>query len=501
MRTKFDGSTKPLSVCAIILIAGLGCPPLQAAITPGGRAPFYLEWSFYLGMSLVILPAAFGLWRWTRLVRTRTSHERDAEIMQLMDQWTKSLQQEVAERKEAQRALQASQEMTLRQERLAAVGQLAAGLAHEFNNILTVIQGHAALLMDNPKMDDDARDSITHITQGVERTAGLVKQMLAFSRKQVMQQRPVEIRECLGGIESMLRQLAGDAVILRFDIAPGLPPIVADPDMLQQIFVNLVANARDAMGGGGQLTIRASEAKFSADDLAGKSERRAGRFTQLSVTDTGSGIDSRALDHLFEPFFTTKDTGKGPGLGLASVYGMVKQNAGWIEVESAVGRGTTFYIYFAMAENGTESKAGGAAPKAGAGGETVLVVEDEAILRDLVREVLLAKGYRVLEAATGPEAVAEWEKNGKTLDLLLTDIVLPGGMSGKELAAKLRQQDSRLPVIFTSGHDEQSVAASQPSKTAQAFLSKPYRPVELARTVRAILDAARGPGSSPAAPS
>jgi PAS domain S-box-containing protein len=421
--------------------------------------------------------------------RRRAEHERERLVGEL--------RQEVAEREAAQRALQESQELTLRQERLAAVGRLAAGLAHEFNNILTVIQGHASLLLDNPNMDEDSVKSITHITEGVERTAALVKQMLAFSRKQVMQQKVMHIKDAMSQIADMLGRLLGAHVVLRFDIAPQLPPILADPDMLQQIIVNLVVNARDAMGSGGQVTIRAGEVQLAAKDLAGKPERRPGRFVQLSVTDTGSGIEPATIAHLFEPFFTTKEVGKGTGLGLATVHGMVNQNAGWIEVDSKVGRGTTFNIYFPTADKAPEKRAPDRGmPKARGNGETILVVEDEAVLRDLVREILAANGYRVLAAASGREALQVWEKHGESIRLVLTDMSMPDGMSGQELAAKLQEHNPRLPVIFSSGYAQETLQQKEQGNHDTTFLSKPYHPADLAQSVRAALDkAARGEAS------
>jgi signal transduction histidine kinase/ActR/RegA family two-component response regulator len=402
------------------------------------------------------------------------------------------LRQEVAEREATQRALQSTQELTLRQERLAAVGRLAAGLAHEFNNILTIIQGHASLLLDNPNMDEDSVKSINHISEGVERTAALVRQMQAFGRKRVMQQKVMHIKEAMSQIADMLGSLLGAHIVLRFDIAPQLPPIMADPDMLQQIIVNLAANARDAMGNGGQLTIRACQVEFAAKDLAGKPDRRPGRFVQLSVTDTGSGIDPAAITHLFEPFFTTKEVGKGTGMGLATVHGMVNQNAGWIEADSTVGQGATFSIYFPPAETAPDK----VAPPARGHGETILVVEDEAILRELVREILGAGGYRVLCAGSGQEAMRVWEQHGKSINLVLTDMVMPDGMSGQDLAAKLQEQNPRLPVIFSSGYTRDSVECKELAGQGHTFLSKPYPPAELARTIRAELDlAARGEAS------
>ncbi len=434
---------------------------------------------------LLLLLAMAGFWR-ARVLRRHVE-----EIRRLKDESAQNLQREVAEREAAQRALQESQDLTLRQERLAAVGQLAAGLAHEFNNILTIIQGHASLLLDNPGMDEDSTQSITHITNGVERTAALVKQMLAFSRKQVMQQKVVHIKEAMNQITVMLGRLLGAHVVLNFDIAPQLPPIMADPEMLQQIIVNLVVNARDAMSSGGQLTIRASAATFAAEDLAGKPDRRAGRFVQLSITDTGSGMDSRIIDRLFEPFFTTKEIGKGTGLGLATAYGMVNQNSGWIEVESEIGVGTTFNIYFPATANAPEpTPPNTGSPRTHKGGETILVVEDEAILRELVIEILKVHGYHVLDAATGRDALQAWEKHGKNVDLLLTDVSLPDGVSGRELAAKLQEENPRLPVIFSSGFSQESLERKEQTGPGQTFLSKPYHPAELAEAVRAALNSA-----------
>jgi two-component system cell cycle sensor histidine kinase/response regulator CckA len=446
---------------------------------------------YVLGGGLLVV-LVLGVWRGALRWRTRSLRQRDAEVFQLIDQWTKSLQQEVAERKQAQHALQESQELIMRQERLAAVGQLAAGLAHEFNNILTIIQGHASLLLDNPALDEDAIKSVTHISDGVERTAKLIKQMLAFSRKQVMQRRVLQLQETMGSISEMLGQLLGEHVILRVEMAPRLPPILADPEMLQQIIVNLVVNARDAMSSGGQLTIRASEVNFTPADLAGKPDRRAGHFVQLSVSDTGSGMDTTVINHLFEPFFTTKDIGKGSGLGLATVYGMVNQHEGWIEVESKIGQGATFNIYFKATEPLPEkAPEPPKIPEVRGGKETVLVVEDEDVLRELVREILEAHGYAVLEAANGLDALNVWDKAGHKADLLLTDMAMPHGMSGRDLAAKLQKDNPRLPVIFSSGYSQEMLERNAKTLEGQTFLSKPYRPAELAQAVRAALDTAQ----------
>ena len=350
MKTGFGFSRSGSFVQAAALLLLLGGSPLWGA-QEGPPGPPPGRWAIlFILAPLALALAALGIYRWASRRRQRALKLRDEQLFQLIDQWTKSLQQEVAERKEAQRALQASQQYIMRQERLAAVGQLAAGLAHEFNNILTIIQGHASLLMDNPHLDDEAVESLTIINDGVERTARLIKQMLAFSRKQVMQQKPIDLKHALGDTEEMLARLVGERVVLRLVIAAGLPPILADPEMFQQIVINLAVNARDAMPDGGQLTIRAEPAQFAAADIPAGSDRRPGRFVHLSVTDTGSGMDTAVINRLFEPFFTTKEVGKGAGLGLASVSGMVNQHQGWIEVQSKVGQGATFNIFFPVTD-------------------------------------------------------------------------------------------------------------------------------------------------------
>jgi signal transduction histidine kinase/ActR/RegA family two-component response regulator len=461
------------------------CFAFMADSLGNGNAGWYA-----LGAVLSGLAVALAV-RWAYRWRQRVLQQRDDEIFQLIDEWTKSLQQEVAERKQAQRALQESHELITRQERLAAVGQLTAGLAHEFNNIMTIVQGHASLLMDNPGLDEDSVNSLGHITDGVDRMAKLVRQMLAFSRKQVMQLKALDLSGTVAGTSIMLGGVLGERVALRLEAAPQLPPVMADPDMVQQVMVNLAVNARDAMPDGGELTIRTSEANFAATDVPAQSERKAGRFVRLSVTDTGSGMEPGTIKHLFEPFFTTKEVGKGPGLGLATVYGIVSQHQGWIEVQSKVELGTTFDLYFPVTDQMPERPVKQEAPPEVRGGkETVLVVEDELVLRELVREILTAHGYRVLEAANGLEALETWEEHRDKVDLLLTDIAMPHGLSGRDLAIKLRKDAPQLPVIFSSGYSQEMIERNDGADQGATFLSKPYNPVQLAHSVRHALDAA-----------
>jgi signal transduction histidine kinase/ActR/RegA family two-component response regulator len=417
-------------------------------------------------------------------------HGHDHVLQQIAER--NSSQQEVAEVKQALQSLQESHESSLRQERLTAVGNLTAGLAHEFNNIMTIVQGHASLLMANPKLDMESAKSLSHINEGVERMAELIRHMLAFSRKQVMQAQALDVRQTLGETMELLERVLDHQAALRVDLAPHLPPILADWEMFQQILVNLVVNARDAMGRGGELTVAAVEASFHAEEIAGQLERRAGRFVRVSVTDTGSGMDRATIEHLFEPFFTTKEIGQGTGLGLAAVYGMVHQNQGWIEVESKVGRGTTFHVYFPVTDQAPQVTEEAASPPQVRGGrETVLVVEDEAVLRELVREVLTAQGYGLLEAEDGVAALEVWQAHRNRVDLLLTDIAMPRGVSGRDLAERLRKEDPQLPVIFSSGYSQEMIGRSDDPVQGATYLSKPYRPTQLARAVREALDAAQ----------
>jgi signal transduction histidine kinase/CheY-like chemotaxis protein len=499
-KTKFGQPINGCRFTAVALPIFLGCLDVTAASShavhhaPSTSLAIALaaqgsQWGaiFSLGVlvAVVLVLAAIGLvLRWHR----RGLQQRDAEVFKLVE----NLRKEVSERKEAQKALEESQKFIMRQERLAAVGQLAAGLAHEFNNIMTIVQGHAAMLMDNPNLDDESTKSLAYVTEGVERMSKLIRQMLAFSSKQVMQQKVLDVRETLGHTSETLSRLLGEKVALSFEIAPRLPPILADPDMFQQIVVNLVVNARDAMSKGGQLTIRAAERSFAAAEIMAKSGRKAGRFVRLSVTDTGTGMDTAIISRLFEPFFTTKEIGKGTGLGLATVHGMVNQHQGWIEVESKLGQGTTFDIYFPASDQPLETEATPEdAPEVRGGKETVLVVEDEAVLRELVREILSIHGYSILEAANGLEGLNVWEENREKVDLLLTDMAMPHGLTGRELADKLRKDVPGLPVVFSSGHSQEMIESTEDAGQCTFYLSKPYTPTLLAQAVRHALDSAQ----------
>jgi signal transduction histidine kinase/ActR/RegA family two-component response regulator len=459
---------------------------LMAASMP---RPLYLSSACLLCLAAVLL-AGYGVYRWTARRRLRLKQERDQEVFKLIDEWTKSLQQEVAERKQAQKALMESQEIVMRQERLAAVGQMAAGIAHEFNNILTVIQGHAALLLDNPSLDAESAKSLMQITSGVERTAKLIRQMLAFSRKQVMQREVLDLNMIAANVADMLGPLLGESIVVRRHLARNPLHVLADATMIEQVVVNLAVNARDAMPNGGDLTISTREIEVTEADVQAKAERHAGTFARLSVADTGCGMDAAVIAHLFEPFFTTKEVGKGVGLGLATVYGMVKQHQGWIEVESQPGKGACFHITLPLTAKPEEKPEEPERPARAQGGkEIILVVEDEEALRELVREILEGQGYHVLEAGSGAQALCVWEAHGKKVDLLLSDIIMPGDMTGRELAGKLHEADPRLQVILTSGYSQDMIERDELLDERIKFFSKPYRPDQLAQVVRESLDA------------
>jgi len=502
------------SVFLAVLLPGLtGATPVHAAdegvvfLHPAWRAgagiflgaavprPFYQTPSFFLVCAAALLLAGYGGYRWmVRWVRRRRQR-RDQELFKMIDEWTKNLQQEVLERKQAQKALVESQEIVMRQERLAAVGQMAAGVAHEFNNILTVIQGHAALLLDNPSLDEESIQSLTQIISGVERTAKLIRQMLAFSRKQVMQREVLDLNLIATNATEMLGPLLGESIVVRRRLAQKPLPVLADATMIEQICLNLAVNARDAMPNGGELILSTREVNVAGDDVRAKPERRAGRFARLSVADTGCGMDAAVIDHLFEPFFTTKEVGKGVGLGLATVYGMVKQHQGWIEVESQPGKGACFHITLPFTEKPAEKPVARAPlSKVPGGKEIILLVEDEAALRELVREILEGHGYQVLEAGSGVEALRLWEAHGHKVDLLLSDIVMPEGMSGRELAEKLQKIHPRLPVILTSGYSQDMIERDAALDDRIKFFSKPYHPAQLAQAVRDCLDSRPGNG-------
>ncbi len=386
--------------------------------------------------------------------------------------------------------------------KMEAVGQLAAGVAHDFNNILTIIQGHADLLTQVPGMTPPYEKSARQISAAAERAGSLIKQLLMFSRKQVMQQRYFDLNEIIGNLSPMLRGLVGEHIVFQFDPAPNLPALFVDVGMIEQVLVNLVLNARDAMPRGGRLTLSTSQQALEPVSSVLNPEARPGDFVCLKVADTGCGMDAHTLSHLFEPFFTTKEPGKGTGLGLATIYGIVKQHQGWVVVESQFGAGSTFTLFFPGTARPAEPVTPAPAqtkdhlpgPSVMAqGDETILVVEDEPALRDLVVKILELCGYRICQARTGVEALRVWGEHKDEIDLLLTDMVMPEGMSGRQLAERLQAEAPGLKVIYTSGYSPGMAGKDIALLEGFNFLAKPYPPSRLAQVVRECLDGKRGP--------
>lgn len=384
-----------------------------------------------------------------------------------------------------------SLEAQLRQsQKMESVGQLAAGVAHDFNNMLTIIQGHSGMLLAKSAQNPELLDSAQAIYFASERAANLTRQLLMFSRKNVMQPKPVDLREVVTHLSKMLQRLLGETVSLEFSPPTELPLIYADVGMLEQVIMNLAVNARDAMPRGGKLSISTDAMELDTIYAHTHPEGRPGRFVCLRVIDTGCGMDSQTLSRIFEPFFTTKEVGKGTGLGLATVYGIVKQHEGWIQVVSQPGQGTTFSIFFPATAERVETKSADIALEGElrGGKETILIVEDEPVLRDMTQTILQGCGYRTLEAASGREAFQVWEQHRESIDLVLTDMVMPEGVSGMELAERLVAAKPGLRIIFASGYSMDDLDTAFVRDGHAVFLQKPYTHLTLARTVRKCLD-------------
>ena len=395
-----------------------------------------------------------------------------------------------------------SLEEQLRQsQKMEAIGQLAAGVAHDFNNILTIISGHTGLLKAVAFADVEDSESVAEIGAAAERAANLTRQLLAFSRKQVMQPATVDLGAVVSDSAKMLKRLVGETIAVETEFADPPPLTEADVGMIEQIVLNLSVNARDAMPEGGVLTVRTRHRVVDDAEAERNPEAYAGRFVCLSVTDTGCGMDKETQARIFEPFFTTKEVGKGTGLGLATVYGIVKQHRGWIELDSTVGAGTTFSIVFPAAEadvgNTTRMRKSDATR---GGDECILVAEDEAPLRKMLSRTLHRFGYKVLEAGDGPTALAVWKDHLDEIDLLLTDMVMPDGMNGRDLAESIHADRPGVPVIYTSGYTPELFGENGEMDKEIVFVAKPYRMATVVDLIRQVLDGeANGTGQQGAA--
>ena len=381
-------------------------------------------------------------------------------------------------------------ENQLRQvQKMEAVGQLAAGVAHDFNNILTGIQGHTSLLLVQKSLDNTDRKTLKTIAAAGDRAGKLVRQLLTFSRKQFAKMALLHLGDTLANIADMLHSVLPENIVLTINHPPTLPQINADGGMMELMIMNLAVNARDAMPAGGKLTISAELVEISPAQLSPNRGARPGRFLCLSVSDTGCGMNPDILSHIFEPFFTTKPVGKGTGLGLATVYGIVKQHDAWLEVQSQPGQGSCFRIFLPAFDLQTKSDPVTPLLETLKGGsETILVVEDETAVREFVVEVLSSHGYQTLVAASGPQALERWDQYEGKIHLLLTDMVMPGGLTGWDVSAHLTAKDPTLKVIYSSGYspglDKQDLSLLR----GETFLPKPYGVGELLGKLRKCLD-------------
>ncbi len=384
-----------------------------------------------------------------------------------------------------QRAL----EERLRQtQKMEAVGRLAGGIAHDFNNLLTAILGSVDFLRQALGPEHPEHAETEEIQKAALRAADLTRQLLAFSRQQVLAPKVLDVDALVTNLEKMLRRLIGEDVELRFVAKASRAAVLADPGQLEQVIVNLVVNARDAMPRGGKLTIETATVDLDAGYAWEHGTVEPGRYVMLAVTDTGVGIDRAAQARLFEPFFTTKEFGKGTGLGLATVYGIVKQSGGYIWVYSEPGQGATFKVYLPRVEPAGEPVAAPQPPARALGGtETILLAEDEAAVRTLARRVLEKHGYKLLLAATGRDGVQVAEQHAAPIDLLVTDVVMPE-MGGRELAQRLTARQPGLKVLFLSGYTDDAIVHHGVLDAGVAFLQKPFKPDDLVRKIRAVLD-------------
>jgi two-component system cell cycle sensor histidine kinase/response regulator CckA len=373
-------------------------------------------------------------------------------------------------------------------QKMEAIGQMAGAITHDFNNILTTILGFTSLLLSEMETGDARRTYATEIREAGERATALVRQLLTFSRKQELNPRITDLETVVKGIERMLRRLIGDHVILAISFDPNTPRVKVDPGQMEQVIINLAMNAADSMPHTGTLTIDIGPEELDERYCARHPESRPGRYTVLSIADTGAGIPPEILGRIFEPFFTTKDAGKGTGLGLAIISGIVKKSKGFIQVESKVGSGTNFRIFLPALNTLSETTGpGDTAEPAPAGDETILVVEEEAGVRRTVRQALINHGYKVLEAANGRVALAESENDGLPIDLLLTDLKLPD-LSGEKLGELLRRRNPGLKIIFMSGGGENTSGKNKAGIAGVSYMNKPFSALDLLETVRFTLD-------------
>ena len=420
--------------------------------------------------------------------RGRRRRDEALRLVDDLERRTQELDRALAEQRRAEEEARVSAERLRHAQRMEAIGQLAGGVAHDFNNLLTAIIGSTRLLLRGTQPGDPVRSGLEDVERAADRAASLTRQLLAFSRKQVLQPSVVDLNRIVRETETLLRHLIRADIRLVTELDLELAPVEADESQVEQVLVNLVVNGADAIRDGGTVTI--TTANDEVCNCPGAS-LPPGRCVVLSVSDDGIGMDEETRERVFEPFFTTKELGRGTGLGLATVYGVVEQSGGMIEVESEPDAGTTFRIYLpAVDKEVAAPPTGGARPESTAGTETVLVAEDDEMVRTLVRITLEDSGYTVLEAASGETALELCEHGPEQIHVLVTDMVMPG-MGGRALADRLQTLRPELRVLFVSGYAEAEVAGSGGAEDGTSFLEKPFTPEELAHEVRALIDRPR----------
>ncbi|HYA95708.1 MAG TPA: PAS domain S-box protein, partial [Terriglobales bacterium] len=413
--------------------------------------------------------------------------ESDMEVLNFVAQHVAT----AIERKRAEHALRQSEKQLWQSQKMEAVGRLAGGVAHDFNNLLTVIKGYTELMLSDLKPSDPLRPEMEEVQKAADRAAALTRQLLAFSRRQVLAPKVVNLNYLVEDMNKLLRRLLGEDIELAIKLADDLGCVKADPGQIEQVIMNLAVNARDAMPKGGKLTLETANLELDEDYSREHVMVRPGPYVMLAIADTGSGMDAETLAHVFEPFFTTKEQGKGTGLGLSTVYGIVKQSGGYIWPYSEPGIGTTFKIYLPVVDEMAEREQARAQLSPGLGGqETILLVEDEEGVRGLTRQLLQRHGYTVLEAEHGQDALLLCERFSGPIHLLLSDVVL-AQMSGRELVERLTPLRPEMRVLYMSGYSDEAIVHHGVLKPGTAFLQKPFTTESLMRKVREVIDKKR----------
>jgi signal transduction histidine kinase/ActR/RegA family two-component response regulator len=420
--------------------------------------------------------------------RAQQIQETNQRLRLLQAELESRVEERNADLERSNEALRKSEQQLRQAQKLEEIGRLAGGIAHDFNNLLTAMMGYGHLLKERLGTDHPGSRDVDEILFSAERAASLTHQLLAFSRQQVLQPRIIDLNVIITELDKMLRRLIGEDIDLLTAPASDLGAVRADPSQIEQILVNLAINARDAMPQGGKITIETGNLEIGDGDVPSMIDLRPGRYVMLAVSDTGTGMSPEIVSQIFEPFFTTKPVGRGTGLGLSMVHGIVKQSEGHIEVYSVPAQGTTFKILLPRVDGNTEAAPPPARLPGGLGGrETVLLVEDEEVIRRVVGESLRKRGYTVIEAADGVEAITVCERAEQGIDLLITDVVMPL-MSGPETVRRVQASRPGLPVLFISGYTDRALVHRGVRDRATEFLQKPFTPDVLARKVRELLD-------------